>query len=142
MAKCAKRQRKRTARRSKQYGGRVLVFRGAPLQRGHGLGGLFKTLFRVAVPVIRRAAPIAKKVAVRVAKSAAKRAAKAGTKVIQDVATNRTTFKEAVKERAQEAALNAAMDAINKSATKRKVITPKRQTRKKQSNKRTNAPRL
>ena len=64
------------------------MFRGAPLQRGHGLGGLFKTLFRVAVPVIRRAAPIAKKVSLRVGKSAAKRAAKAGAKVIHDVATN------------------------------------------------------
>ena len=63
------------------------MFRGPPLQRGHGLGGLFKTLFRVAVPVIRCAAPIAKKVALRVGKSAAKRAAKAGAKVIHYVAT-------------------------------------------------------
>ena len=143
MAKNVKRQHRRsTLNHSKQYGGRVLVFRGAPLQRGHGLGGLFKTLFRVAVPVIRRAAPIAKKVALRVGKSAAKRAAKAGAKVIQDVATNRSTFKEAVKERAQEAALNAAMDAINKSAPKRTSNTRGRQAKKKQPKKRTNAPRL
>ena len=109
MAKSVSRPQRRNTH-SKQYGGRVLVFRGSPLQRGHGLGGLFKTLFRVAVPLIRHTAPIAKKVALRLGKSAAKRAAKAGAKVIQDVTTNRSTFKEAVKERAQEAALNAAME--------------------------------
>ena len=59
MAKVTQRQQKRQSA-TRQYGGRVLVFRGAPLQRGHGLGGLFKTLFRVAVPVLRRAAPIVK----------------------------------------------------------------------------------
>ena len=133
-------QRKRSTKRARQYGGRVLVFRGSPLQKGHGLGGLFKSLLRVAVPVIRRAAPIVKKVAVRVGKSAVKRTAKAGTKVLKDVATNRTTLKEALKERAQEAALSAAMDAINKSAATKKTRTPVGRAKKKQ--RRTNAPRL
>ena len=141
MAKRSQRQRKKPTRRVQQYGGRVLVFRGAPLQRGHGLGGLFKTLFRVAVPVIRRAAPIAKRVAMRVGKSAAKRAAKAGAKVLEDVATNRSTLKESLKERAQEAALNAAMDAINKSASKGTSNTPVKHAKKKQRG-RTNAPKL
>ena len=141
MAKNVRRRQRRNTR-SKQYGGRVLVFRRAPLQRGHGLGGLFKTLFRVAVPVIRRAAPIAKKVALRVGKSAAKRAAKAGAKVIQDITKNRSTFKKAVKERAQEAALNAAMDAINKNAPRRKANTFAKQAKKKQPRTRTNASRL
>ena len=113
------RQRKTPTRSAYQYGGRVLVFRSRPLQRGHGLGGLFKTLFRVAVPVIRRAAPIAKRVAKTIGKEAVERAKKTGAK---DVISNRSTLKEALKERAQEAALTAAMDAINKSAT------PKRQT--------------
>ena len=75
---------------TRQHGGRVLVFRGAPLQRGHGLGGLFKTLFRVAIPAIRRAAPIVKRAAVRVGKAATKRAVKAGTQVLKDVASNKT----------------------------------------------------
>ena len=116
------------------------MFRGAPLQRGHGLGGLFKTLFRVAMPAIRRAAPIVKRVAMRVGKSAAKRAANAGGKVLEDVATNRSTLKEALKERAQEAALSAAMDAINKSGVQRNSNTPVRRVKKKQ--RRANAPRL
>ena len=78
--------------RVQQYGrGRVTVIRGAPLQRGHGLGGLFKTLFRVAVPILRRAAPIVKRVAVRAGKSVAKRAVKAGARVFKDVATKQST---------------------------------------------------
>ena len=79
---------------TRQHGGRVLVFRGASLQRGHGLGGLFKTLFRVAIPAIRRAAPIVKRAAVRVGKAATKRAVKAGTQVLKDVASNKSTLKE------------------------------------------------
>ena len=75
--------------RKVQYGGRITVYRGQPLQRGHGLGGIFRSLFRVAMPVIRRAAPIVKKVAVRagrrVAKKAVKRAAEAGAQVLEDV---------------------------------------------------------
>ena len=141
MAKRSQRQRKKPTRRVQQYGGRVLVFRGAPLQRGHGLGGLFKTLFRVAMPAIRRAAPIVKRVAMRVGKSATKRVAKAGAKVLEDVATNRSTLKEALKERAQEAALSAAMDAINKSGAQRKSNTPVRRVKKKKQ-RRANAPRL
>ena len=132
------RQRKTPARRAYQYGGRVLVFRGRPLQRGHGLGGLFKTLFRVAVPAIRRAAPIAKRVAKTVGKEAVKRVKKTGAKVLDDVISNRSTLKEALKERAQEAAITAAMDAINKSATPKKTNTPVRRAKRKQRN----SPRL
>ena len=39
MAKVTQRQQKRQSA-TRQYGGRVLDFRGAPLQRGHGLGSL------------------------------------------------------------------------------------------------------
>ena len=132
------RQRKTLTRRAYQNGGRVLVFRGRPLQRGHGLGGLFKTLFRVAVPAIRRAAPIAKRVAKTVGKEAVKRVKKTGAKVLDDVISNRSTLKEALKERAQEAAITAAMDAINKSATPKKTNTPVRRAKRKQRN----SPRL
>ena len=63
MAKVAQRQQKRHIA-SRQYSGRVFVFRSAPLQRGHGLGGQFKTPFRVAPLALRRAAPIVKRTAV------------------------------------------------------------------------------
>lgn len=144
----SQRRRVKQTQRVQQYGrGRVTVFRGAPLQRGHGLGGLFKTLFRVAVPILRRAAPIVKRVVVQAGKSVAKRTFKAGARVLKDVATKQSTLKDALKQRAQEAALSAAMDAINKSASPRKANTPARkgkgkQQQKKQQRRRTNAPRL
>ena len=128
---------------SRQYGGRVLVFRGAPLQRGHGLGGLFKTLFRVAIPAIRRAAPIVKRAAVRVGKAATKRAVKAGTQVLKDVASNKSTLKEAIKQQVKEAAFSAAAEAINNEVMPQRSNTPKRKLKSKQQKRRkTNAPRL
>ena len=130
----------------RQYGrGPITVFRGAPLQRGHGIfGTLLRTLGRVAVPVLKRAAPTVKKVAIRAAKSAAKRTAKAGMKVLEDVVTKQNTLKGAVKQRAQEEALNAAMDAINKAKASKRGNTSIRQAKSKQQQKRkrTSAPRL
>ena len=128
---------------TRQYGGRVLVFRGAPLQRGHGLGGLFKTLFRVAIPAIRRAAPIVKRAAVRVGKAATKRAVKAGTQVLKDVASNKSTLKEAIKQQVKEAAFSAAAEAINNEVMSQRSNTPKRKLKSKQQKRRkTNAPLL
>ena len=113
--------------RKVQYGGRITVYRGQPLQRGHGLGGIFRSLFRVAMPVIRRAAPIVKKGTVRagrrVAKKAVKRAAEAGAQVLEDVVAKKRTLKDSLKQRAQEVALNTALDAINKGPVKKKSNT-------------------
>jgi hypothetical protein len=143
MAKATQRQQRRQSA-TRQYGGRVLVFRGAPLQRGHGLGGLFKTLLRVAVPVLRRAAPIVKRTAVRVGKAASKRAVKAGAKALEDVATNKSTLKEALKQRVQEAAFNAAAEVINKGVVSQSVNTSRRKSKSQQvkRKRKTNAPRL
>ena len=138
------RQRKPQHQAARQYGGRVRIFRGQALQRGHGLGGLFKTLFRVAMPIVRRAVPIVKRVAVQ----AAKRGTKAGVRVLKDVASKRSTLKGAVKQRAQEAALEAAMDAINKSGASRSTNTTARKRKSKVTaaaaghRKKTKAPRL
>ena len=127
-----------------QYGGRITVFRGQPLQRGHGLGGIFRSLFRVAMPVIRRAAPIVKKVVVRagrrVAKTAVKRAAEAGSQVLEDVVVNKRTLKDSLKQRAQEAALNTALDAINKGSVKKRSNTSTNARKKKV--RKTIAPKL
>ena len=143
MAKVTQRQQRRQSA-TRQYGGRVLVFRGAPLQRGHGLGGLFKTLFRVAVPVLRRAAPIVKRTAVRVGKAASKRAVKAGAKALKDAATNKSTLKEAIKQRVQEAAFDAAAEVINKGVVPQSVNTSRRKSKSQQvkRKRKPNAPRL
>ena len=143
MAKATQRQQRRQSA-TRQYGGRVLVFRGAPLQRGHGLGGLLKTLFRVAAPVLRRAAPIVKRTAVRVGKAASKRAVKAGAKALEDVATNKSTLKEGFKQRVQEAAFDAAAEVINKGVVSQSVNTSRRKSKSQQvkRKRKTNAPRL
>ena len=143
MAKVAHRQQRRQSA-TRQYGGRVLVCRGAPLQRGRGLGGLFKTLFRVAVPVLRRAAPIVKRTVVRVGKASSKRAAKVGAKALKDVATNKSTLKEAIKQRVKEAAFDAAAEVINKGVVSQNVNTSKRKPKSQQvkRKRKTNAPRL
>ena len=74
-------------RRKVQYGeGITRVFRAQPLQRGHGLGGLFRGLFRTIAPVL-------KKGLVRVGQHALK----AGSNALEDVATNNTSIKEALK---------------------------------------------
>ena len=83
-------------------------FRGAPLQRGHGIGGLFKGLFRIAVPIIRKSlAPIARrglKAAAKSAlKSAGKKALKASAYALKDVAEDKATLREALQNRATEA---------------------------------------
>ena len=96
MVKTSQRRQNRQVK-TPQYGGRVLVYRGASLQRGHGLGGLFKSLFRVSVPVLRRAAPIVKRAAVRAGKSASKQAFKAGKKALKDVVTKKSYIKGGYK---------------------------------------------
>ena len=142
MVKTLKRWQK-NRKGAQQYGGKVNIFRGSSLQRGHGLGGLLKTLFRVAVPVIRRAAPIVKRVTAKVGKAASRKALGVGKKVLKDVATKNSTLKDSLKKHAQEAALNAAMDAINKSVVKKKARTLKRQSKGKHCIKqKTKAPRL
>jgi hypothetical protein len=96
------------------------------------------------MPVIRRAAPIVKKVVVRagrrVAKTAVKRAAEAGSQVLEDVVVNKRTLKDSLKQRAQEAALNTALDAINKGPVKKRSNTSTNARKKKV--RKTIAPKL
>ena len=74
-------------RRKVQYGnGNIRVFRAHPLQRGHGLGGLFRGLFRTIAPVL-------KKGLVRVGQHALK----AGSNALEDISSNNTSIKDALK---------------------------------------------
>ena len=141
------------AQSSLQRGYGMTGFRGAPLQRGHGIGGLFKGLFRIAVPIIRKSlAPIARrglKAAAKSAlKSAGKKALKASAYALKDVAEDKATLKEALKNRANEA-LNSGIATINTGARKRKSNTTVRgskskvlKNKKKKSSRRIVAPTL
>lgn len=56
-------------------------FAGPLVQQGHGIGGIFKSLFRSVIPLFRSAAPVLKKVA----KTAAKEVVRTGANVVDDV---------------------------------------------------------
>ena len=55
-----------------QHGGNIVGFRGARIQRGYGIGGIFKSLARIAIPLFKRGA-----------KAVGKRALQAATEVGQ-----------------------------------------------------------
>ena len=121
------------AQRSLQRGYGMPHFRGAPLQRGHGIGGLFKGLFRIAVPIIRKSlAPIARRGLKAAAKSAlkaaGKKALKASAYALKDVAEDKATLREAIQNRASEA-LNSHAATINRGAASRKTNTPARRSK-------------
>ena len=80
--KCWRKNRKR----AQQLEGQANIFRGVALQGGHGLGSLLKTLICVALPVIRRAAPILKCDTAKVWKAASRKALGVGKQVLKDVA--------------------------------------------------------
>ena len=55
-------------------------FAGPTVQHGHGLGGIFRSIFRAVAPVFRKAAPVVK----QFAKTAGTEAAKTGAAVLSD----------------------------------------------------------
>lgn len=109
-----------------QYGGNLPYFQGAAFQRGHGIGGIFKSLARTFAPVI-------KKGLIRVGK----KALETGGKVIGDVASGKN-FKEAVKHRSKESGKQLIGEFVGSSSTINKVkksqpLSRKRTVRKKGS---------
>ena len=85
-----------------QQGCGMPVFRGSPWQVGYGLGGLFRTLARKAMPLIKSGA-----------KALGNIALKSGTDFVGDVLAGRNV-KEAAKARTVEAANVAKRKAVNK----------------------------
>jgi len=89
-----------------------------PLQRGHGLGNVFRGLFRTAMPMV-------KKGLLHLGKSALM----AGANALQDVSENKSNLRDAVKKRAVEAL--HPKNLINMVGAKRKSVKPvKRATKK------------
>jgi hypothetical protein len=69
-----------------QRGGNIAGYRGARFQRGYGIGGIFKSLARYAIPLFKR----------QDAKVVGKRALQAATEVGQDVLQGKNV-RESVK---------------------------------------------
>lgn len=113
-----------------QHGGNIVGFRGARMQKGYGIGGIFKSLARFAIPLFKKGA-----------ETVGKRALKAATEVGQDVLEGKN-IKESVKSRGKQA-VNDAKKAMTgggrKKGIKRAAPTEpaiRRQTKKvKTSNK-------
>ena len=78
-----------------QHGGNIV-------QRGYGIGGIFKSLARIAIPLFKRGA-----------KAAGKRALQAATEVGQDVLEGKNVI-ESAKSRGKQAAGDVAKAAANK----------------------------
>ena len=68
-----------------QRGGNIAGFRGVPMQRGYGIGGIFKSLARYAIPLFKQGAKVV-----------GKRALQAATEVGQDTLQGKNV-RESVK---------------------------------------------
>lgn len=95
-----------------QTGHGLAGFRGSPYQRGAGLGNFFRSLFSMAVPVLKQAA-----------RSTAKRVGKQALSALGHVAadvTNGKNFKESLSSRGKEAVsqvLHESADALRQTGS-------------------------
>lgn len=84
-------------------------FAGPSVQQGHGLGGIFSSLFRAAVPLFKKAAPVL----TSAVKSVAKEAARTGVDVLDDVLEG-SSVRDAMASRGQEAAKRVAHRGVKR----------------------------
>ena len=82
-----------------QSGNGMPVFYGARMQRGHGIGSIFGSLFRSVLPIFKRVAP-----------AIGKKAIQTGLEIVDDVASGQS-LKEAAKSRV----MGAFKEGINKT---------------------------
>ena len=88
-----------------QVGGGLPVFVGSRIQKGHGLGSLFRGLARVAAPLF-----------VKGAKAVGKQMLQSGFQVMDDVAGGRS-FKQSLKQRSRQGAKHLVRKGIRKMQT-------------------------
>ena len=112
--------------------GDMRVFRGQALQRGHGIGGLFKGLMRVAMPLMKKGLL-----------HVGKRALNAGAKVMQDVSQD-IPITESMKKRALEEInpRNVIKGAAGKRKSNTSVNSQKRKVKSVSTNRELQAPQL
>ena len=101
-----------------QHGSGLPVFRGGVMQKGYGLGGLFKGMLRTVTPHLKRGlAEVGKQVL------------KNGVRVMEDVAKGEN-FKSAAKKRAKEGVDDVINSVINKKAKKSNKTVSRKQASK------------
>jgi hypothetical protein len=84
-------------------------FAGPLSQKGHGFGGIFRSIARAAVPLFKRAAPVVKSAA----KAVAQEAARSGADVVSDLLSGKNLGKS-LQERAEQATLRTAQRGARK----------------------------
>lgn len=106
---------------TQQTGSGLNYYQGAPLQRGYGFGGLFRSLFRAAVPLFKSGA-----------KAVGKQLFHSGVNVLNDLSRGED-IKVAARRRLKEAGQNLT----DKAATKMKTMigSGHRHKKRKRSNK-------
>ena len=112
---------------ARQAGGALPYFAGAQYQRGHGLGSLFGSLLRSAMPLIKRGAV-----------ALGKGALKTGDRIAGDVLSGQN-IKTAAKRRVTDAVLSGLRvppKRIKRSAAKATFTAIKRRRKKRTSKKR------
>jgi uncharacterized membrane-anchored protein YjiN (DUF445 family) len=90
-----------------QRGGNIAGFRGASMQRRYGIGGIFKSLARYAIPLFKQGAKVV-----------GKRALQAATEVGQDVIQGKNV-RESFESRGKQAASDVVENAAKKRVAKR-----------------------
>ena len=90
-----------------QRGGNIAGFRGGHMQRGYGIGGIFKSFARYAIPLFKQGAKVV-----------GKRALQAATEVGQDVIQGKTV-RESFKSRGKEAASDFEENVVQKVMTRK-----------------------
>ena len=109
-----------------QHGGAIAAFHGTRVQRGYGLGGLLRGLFRTAVPLLKQGA-----------KAVGKTALKTGAQIASDVLQG-GDIKSSVRNRTSQARQNLRKKAKQKALrmigggrkSKGKIIKKKRKIAK------------
>ena len=103
-----------------QFGGNLPAFRGPALQKGYGLGGLFKGLVRTLAPALKQGLI-----------SVGKRALQTGTEVLNDYVQG-GDLKTSIKRRAKQNVNDLIRSTIlNKSANTKPTANTRSQTVKK-----------
>ena len=108
--------------RIKRGGGFPTIYRGPVLQRGYGIGNMFKSLSRAVMPALKEGL-----------KTVGKTALQTGLDVMQDVSRGEN-FKTAAKNRLKENSLGLLDDTLS-GMTSKKPINKKQSQRKSNSSK-------
>ena len=109
------------------------LFMGSRYQKGHGLGGIFRTIARIAMPLLRRTAiPFLKRAGKSALKTVGRQVIRSGKSLVGDVVQGKP-FKESVKRRTKQGVEKAVVSILKGGKRKQKgggMIEPAKKKKK------------